>query len=111
MRGKASAFRGVSGLTGITPAHAGKSMLKAWYAIMHEDHPRPCGEKLYQYQCAAIMLGSPPPMRGKDRHVEKHLAVVGITPAHAGKRRMISIITTNSKDHPRPCGEKRGLMF
>ena len=31
-----------------------------------------------------------------------------ITPAHAGKRSIFSCSPSNSRDHPRPCGEKLG---
>ena len=50
----------------ITPAHAGKSHNRLGARSQCEDHPRPCGEKVYI--CAAFdrAIGSPPPMRGKE---------------------------------------------
>ena len=50
--------------------------------------------------------GSPPRMRGK---VSMLLCVgifLGITPAHAGKRRLHSPNAAIAWDHPRACGEK-----
>ena len=46
MRGKAMADTQISGKTGITPAYAGKSALRASWKCLIEDHPRLCGEKL-----------------------------------------------------------------
>ena len=71
---------------GITPAYAGKS--SSFFAISSAcwDHPRLCGEKKCPLVRAYSILGSPPPMRGKDLyHVRQRLS---------------------AKDHPRLCGEK-----
>ena len=71
---------------GITPAYAGKrmtcllSMTAAW------DHPRVCGEKHEPAQLAVVVLG--------------------ITPAYAGKSCGTSQQSRWSGDHPRVCGEK-----
>ena len=50
--------------------------------------------------------GSPPRMRGKESFVALCLAVVGITPACAGKRKLCSPLSGCCGDHPRVCGEK-----
>ena len=52
-------------LGGITPAHAGKSILFGIENGFDLDHPRACGEKLSALRCP--------------------LPTIGITPAHAGK--------------------------
>ena len=52
------------------------------------------------------MTGSPPPMRGKDEGQRRRAARVGITPAHAGKSRLVGQAVHRDRDHPRPCGEK-----
>ena len=66
MRGKVQLviFAGV--VHGITPAYAGKSA--SWYdeECSKEDHPRLCGEKGNYYSHLKNIVGSPPPMRGKD---------------------------------------------
>ena len=86
MRGKASNCRLVSSSIRITPAYAGKSGVLSGVLYAFEDHPRLCGEKKCPLVRAYSILGSPPPMRGKDLyHVRQRLS---------------------AKDHPRLCGEK-----
>ena len=65
-----------------------------------------CGEK----KCPAVdgcsQAGSPPRVRGKAcKHMLK-LALERITPACAGKRRLIIHHFSRGGDHPRVCGEK-----
>ena len=50
--------------------------------------------------------GSPPRMRGKGVKARYERVAVGITPAHAGKRRRSPSTPRRWKDHPRACGEK-----
>ena len=45
MRGKAHRYAACSRRSGITPAHAGKRLLRTDGQIPARDHPRPCGEK------------------------------------------------------------------
>ena len=45
MRGKAWRASKDGDGAGITPAHAGKSLAPFGGCAIHEDHPRPCGEK------------------------------------------------------------------
>ena len=70
MRGKVTRWPFSMAVTGITPAHAGKSYPWSWQSPPCQDHPRTCGEK-----------GACQPLRLLDG---------GITPAHAGKRPRIS---------------------
>ena len=71
--------------TGITPAHAGKSIETIYIGDAEQDHPRPCGEKILNAWDAITHGGSPPPMRGKARRIAANARAVRITPAHAGK--------------------------
>ena len=70
---------------GITPAYAGKrrriysSFLGIW------DHPRIRGEKGSRFGGDTHPMGSPPHTRGKARAAGYLVAVLGITPAYAGK--------------------------
>ena len=66
MRGKAAfvAFNIVT--MRITPAYAGKRNHFSIYHAGNRDHPRLCGEKFLTTEKISLMLGSPPPMRGKD---------------------------------------------
>ena len=69
-----------------TPACAGKSAAATAEASMERDHPRVCGEK----SCASGSIhgpsGSPPRVRGKVFGDWSENALLGITPACAGKR-------------------------
>ena len=106
MRGKGHVAAPVGGLPRITPAHAGKSLYEAALEVLRKDHPRPCGEKIKDVLDFTINTGSPPPMRGKVAIETLEGYPLGITPAHAGKRRGRHISDRRRRDHPRPCGEK-----
>ena len=75
---------------GITPAHAGKRDVSASTVKPYRDHPRACGEKGFRKLSTSCDLGSPPRMRGKADVGNRVDRPVGITPAHAGKRRTTS---------------------
>ena len=91
MRGKAGRLRGLQAGTGITPAHAGKSICSLRLNMLHRDHPRTCGEKFDRFLPSFIALGSPPHMRGKGFLYFAH--------------EMLEV------DHPRTCGEKKLAQF
>ena len=86
MRGKALFLSVLWVTSGITPAHAGKRGRQACSIAGSEDHPRACGEKRSKFIRKQDVKGSPPRMRGKERHLQKIRSQRGITPAHAGKR-------------------------
>ena len=87
MRGK-RAFGFVEILeTGITPAHAGKTLIDTPEFSLKEDHPRACGENTDLPIFWATRVGSPPRMRGKLYKRLCRSSLRGITPAHAGKTR------------------------
>ena len=73
----------------ITPAYAGKRFCVRWNIGNFRDHPRVCGEKMYGLLGASFALGSPPRMRGKGIKQCYARVAVGITPAYAGKSRLI----------------------
>ena len=106
MRGKAGRLRGLQAGTGITPAHAGKSICSLRLNMLHRDHPRTCGEKIASWTVDRVSMGSPPHMRGKAVWKDIKRAEKGITPAHAGKRLRHGRWTECPWDHPRTCGEK-----
>ena len=90
----------------ITPAWAGKSGLSLQSTLLSGDHPRVGGEKKLIRKTLLTMLGSPPRGRGKGLCGPLENCAVGITPAWAGKR---SLLTTPGRfpwDHPRVGGEK-----
>ena len=106
MRGKANPSFAQNPSDGITPAHAGKSHSADARQCSAWDHPRACGEKSFGRRAPMLRVGSPPRMRGKARRVIHDLSRVGITPAHAGKRKSEGLTGLQSRDHPRTCGEK-----
>ena len=91
MRGKPAAVLWVHGLSGITPAGAGKTT-----AIIPP---------------ITATRGSPPQVRGKrlsDRHLFR---LQRITPAGAGKTFCSGAGNTCAGDHPRRCGENSGKFL
>ena len=70
---------------GITPAYAGKSLLKLLHHVGLRDHPRVCGEKAYSLVINGSESGPPPRMRGKGESDPHGLSKPGITPRYAGK--------------------------
>ena len=86
MRGKAAGSAAHRVDRGITPAYAGKRQPAPAWPRRRQDHPRMCGEKQTPQSIAAVKLGSPPHVRGKDQLVGHIEPDRGITPACAGKR-------------------------
>ena len=90
----------------ITPAWAGKSLMKNFCRRLDKDHPRVGGEKWKQKTHKDCGEGSPPRGRGKgSREVAKY-ASSRITPAWAGKSSHETLEVVPQKDHPRVGGEK-----
>ena len=106
MRGKAERRSKRPQNPGITPAYAGKRDLVISESGDIEDHPRVCGEKRRVRSWRALLLGSPPRMRGKDGVSGACHSPPGITPAYAGKSVHRSGLHRTEGDHPRVCGEK-----
>ena len=110
MRGKAYKTSLQSRSLYITPAHAGKSDKPISPDPAGRDHPRACGEKSTAAPLQVTPLGSPPRMRGKATPLKSTARAKGITPAHAGKSQINSLVRGEDWDHPRACGEKLPCM-
>ena len=67
MRGKVLRKANGKPHRGITPAYAGKSYTLQRSFGRLRDHPRLCGEKDLLKKIGLIEIGSPPPMRGKEK--------------------------------------------
>ena len=106
MRGKGLAAIQTDGSLRITPAYAGKRRSRHLSSALSWDHPRLCGEKLYEGGKNPCLVGSPPPMRGKVQRKARHDTPTRITPAYAGKRAGTIQSRRRYEDHPRLCGEK-----
>ena len=85
MRGKGACAPEWSPSARITPAHAGKRLFRTYAHMCSQDHPRPCGEKRAIFAQCTVVVGSPPPMRGKVFRLGLCVSIFRITPAHAGK--------------------------
>ena len=110
MRGKACGLFQLVESPGITPAYAGKREGPKNAQSKVGDHPRVCGEKEICRKTQNIVPGSPPRMRGKASSHFCTCSTFGITPAYAGKSTCSFGHPLASRDHPRVCGEKSGLM-
>ena len=106
MRGKVNKKDHPGIAIGITPAHAGKGVLVAVWAVEHGDHPRACGERISNSSFNPPKMGSPPRMRGKDWLGRMPNPTTRITPAHAGKGSPRRCNNLGKRDHPRACGER-----
>ena len=89
MRGKVIDNNRLCPPAGITPAYAGKRWQKAFIEAVYRDHPRLCGEKHLTKSCGTVGEGSPPPMRGKAVFLRCGYTAGRITPAYAGKSKMM----------------------
>ena len=69
----------------ITPAHAGKTLLRSTTPFQTWDHPRSRGENYQTGRTAGTLTGSPPLTRGKLNNAAYCVRGARITPAHAGK--------------------------
>ena len=106
MRGKDCASFTDRRIVGITPAYAGKREVQGKVGRAGKDHPRVCGEKRLRFFSVERSQGSPPRMRGKGSQAGISRATDRITPAHAGKRAVLLLLSISAGDHPRTCGEK-----
>ena len=91
MRGKVSVESVYTSPDGITPAYAGKSNGGLKMAQDFKDHPRLCGEKAKRQIVRILLIGSPPPMRGKAGQCSVDFPCSRITPAYAGKSCFLSL--------------------
>ena len=86
VRGKDPAKSPCPTMKRITPARAGKRGRRRGGRLNRRDHPRACGEKGDLLPIYAMLVGSPPRVRGKDFDAQIGRREEGITPARAGKR-------------------------
>ena len=110
VRGKApeSAWEAITAR--IIPAGAGKRRPREILPSNYQDHPRGCGEKPCGGSGRGLPWGSSPRVRGKVASNVRVSGVGGIIPAGAGKSAHARAAGGLRRDHPRGCGEKRGLV-
>ncbi len=110
MRGKQHEHWGENHPRRITPAHAGKTGFFNFLCKLCRDHPRACGENVFESVLRPQHIGSPPRMRGQLNLSGRRLPGKGITPAHAGKTLRSARLYGRSQDHPRACGENHCII-
>ena len=89
----------------IIPADAGSTFPLGYPDFTHEDHPRRCGEHLYDTGSQIINGGSSPQMRGAPPQHLPHKLKIRIIPADAGSTACLAWSFAMTEDHPRRCGE------
>ena len=109
MRGKPCPNCLLAALSRITPARAGKTLIRVRRISTSWDHPRACGETGARRRCRPFSCGSPPRVRGKLDCFPHRRLRSRITPARAGKTRQANRADDASTDHPRACGEIQRL--
>ena len=110
-RGKESLKLISSFYHGITPACAGKSIVRYDKIGNIMDHPRLRGEKSERPSKNQLARGSPPLARGKVCYALPYHLLFGITPACAGKSYILTNPADSGGDHPRLRGEKWRLSL
>ncbi len=94
---------------GITPAHAGTTMIVPYNFKNIEDHPRSRGNHPLSDRLVPIPEGSPPLTREPPINCSGICARSGITPAHAGTTFSVPNMKELSWDHPRSRGNHKEI--
>ena len=110
VRGKLSCRCAEWALSRITPARAGKTLLRRAELWTYSDHPRACGENQPRGNLLDNGSGSPPRVRGKRPAGRSSDGRSRITPARAGKTPSAMRCIASAMDHPRACGENEILI-
>ena len=98
-----------SSTNGIIPACAGSTVLANVDAFRDRDHPRMCGEHATPVLDGLRGLGSSPHVRGALLPAGRRCGFSGIIPACAGSTKQLRLGRVQLRDHPRMCGEHKGL--
>ena len=105
MRGIFSSGTCAGPFYGITPARAGNIVKLLQFVTVEKDHPRSCGEYRWRLLVHGYRLGSPPLVRGISSCFGSNGNLIRITPASAGNIPKGNRNASDTKDHPRSCGE------
>ena len=94
---------------GIIPAYAGNTYSTVNVHVAEWDHPRVCGEHLTPDEAHRVGEGSSPRMRGTPIILPLTVSIHGIIPAYAGNTSAYVWCKSETRDHPRVCGEHCGV--
>ena len=89
----------------IIPADAGSTGRRTRSGSLRRDHPRRCGEHQSQAARKGRGKGSSPQMRGAHGPIGSYPIRFRIIPADAGSTLARRFPDSQSRDHPRRCGE------
>ena len=95
--------------SGIIPACAGSTGMRARWCQGRWDHPRMCGEHRLRIRFGDGFRGSSPHVRGAPLPPPTRRPRAGIIPACAGSTVLCRRRVERKRDHPRMCGEHRQL--
>ena len=104
-RGKLGAHAGSGQVSGLIPAHAGKTRSRGCLGRSAWAHPRSRGENSSDATPAKDSVGSSPLTRGKHLNPRRAQAKAGLIPAHAGKTQAGTYRGMGGGAHPRSRGE------
>ena len=104
-RGKRDLIRVAGYLSGLIPAHAGKTAQVTLQKLELAAHPRSRGENPAVVRCHLMVYGSSPLTRGKPDGGDPGAARSGLIPAHAGKTMPPRSPRPPARAHPRSRGE------
>ena len=104
-RGKPPIVRLSKFITGLIPAHAGKTVLRDFGAGACAAHPRSRGENSGPSVSGRPFRGSSPLTRGKPLRHRASRDKTGLIPAHAGKTVFMIVVVATETAHPRSRGE------
>ena len=104
-RGKLDVGRQSVIVSGLIPAHAGKTCRDLSRTSIRRAHPRSRGENVIVSVLADTKRGSSPLTRGKPIPTPPTPPADGLIPAHAGKTRRNCLRRRTIRAHPRSRGE------
>ena len=104
-RGKRAAASEPPAMSGLIPAHAGKTEVLRFLIVSHWAHPRSRGENVVGCATVVVASGSSPLTRGKPACTIRRARRIGLIPAHAGKTSRPTPPRTSTRAHPRSRGE------
>ena len=110
LRGTRHGQRVCGATHGIIPALAGNTHLLRTVRSPSWDHPRACGEHFLRDMTDERDWGSSPRLRGTRTEQSAKNSRSGIIPALAGNTFFLGVGIGGSGDHPRACGEHRGMF-
>ena len=108
-RGKPSVALAFLRISGLIPAHAGKTAVRSGSGSCRPAHPRSRGENSAPQALRPSPGGSSPLTRGKLDAAATVAGTAGLIPAHAGKTPNSGRSALRGSAHPRSRGENMGV--